>query len=197
MGILLMPCRTGLARKPASRVWNVQTNSEGSGLLGWYADSVTIADNNAASPTGTNTAGRMTLRTGTNTLAPYVNFGNWVNIIGSTTYNYSIYLKKGTGLYMQITLNGMAHYADFDLDAGAVGSNTGFANIAMTPEPYGYYRCSCSYTAGAHENFPIIAAVGSSVYGKLTTWTCAAETYYFWGSQISVGTELHNYQGVA
>lgn len=70
-----------------------------------------------------------------------------------TTYTYSVYLKKGTATVAQLSIDSTGFssnpFADFDLNAGTVGTTGGTPTTKMQDVGNGWYRCSISKAATA------------------------------------------------
>jgi hypothetical protein len=150
-GLLIEEARTNLATYSEAIV---------SGT-GWFTGNVTVA-NSGTGPSGV-TAQEITEATalGVHSIGNHGGSGavNATPVVSGTTYTGSIFIKKSTVDWVQLTFGstgfGSVQYANFNIANGTVGNSAGLAS-GTSPRieafPNGWYRCSMSATATATVN---------------------------------------------
>jgi hypothetical protein len=150
-GLLIEELRTNLATYSEAIV---------SGT-GWFTGNVTVA-NSGTGPSGV-TAQEITEATalGVHSIGNHGGSGavNATPVVSGTTYTGSIFIKKSTVDWVQLTFGstgfGSVQYANFNIANGTVGNSAGLAS-GTSPRieafPNGWYRCSMSATATATVN---------------------------------------------
>lgn len=123
------------------------------------------------------------------------NFNQPLSTTNATAYTLSIYAKPNGRNFLQIfffsTGFGTAHFANFDLSLGVLGTAGGSATATMAPAGNGWYRCSITCTA--------TATSASSGYGFSTIISAAAARnashagstsagLYCWHAQCEAGS---------
>jgi hypothetical protein len=172
----------------------------------WAKTNVTVAANQAVAPNGTTTADRFAETTATD-------FHFAVQTIAFTSgasYTVSAYFKKGTGAtapnFVQLTFPGATfgtgQYANFNIDTGVVGTNTG-GTAAITNVGNGWYRCSWTATATATASSGsglVVFTNNNDAAGRVPSYAGATTSDVFvWGADVRVtndGVGLPVYQRV-
>jgi hypothetical protein len=142
------------------------------------ASNVTTTANNATSPEGYQNADLITGNAGTSTKV--VNF----NGASAGQYTISVFAKYNTQQWIQLTAGGVATYANFDIQNGAVGGTNGTSTI--TDYGNGWYRCSLLLASGTPLSFVVGIVTGSSSV-RLST-TASTGSFWAYGFQSELGT---------
>jgi hypothetical protein len=180
--ILLEPQRTNLALR-----------SEEFDNATWSKTGVIVTANNTTSPSGVQNA---------DTLTADGNFGpkrteQTLNVISGTTYTYSVYAKKNTNNFIQLTGFdsgfGTVVFANFDLNNGVVGSVGVGTTASIQSVGNGWYRCSINLTA------ILTGASGIQVYIVTSATALRKEnntlstSVFIWGAQLEAGAYPTSY----
>jgi hypothetical protein len=180
--ILLEPQRTNLALR-----------SEEFENASWSKTGVIVTANNTTSPSGVQNA---------DTLTADGNFGpkrteQTLNVISGTTYTYSVYAKKNTNNFIQLTGFdsgfGTVVFANFDLNNGVVGSVGVGTTASIQSVGNGWYRCSINLTA------ILTGASGIQVYIVTSATALRKEnntlstSVFLWGAQLEAGAYPTSY----
>jgi hypothetical protein len=148
--------------------------------------------NAGIAPTGTNIA---RLLVNTTTTEQHRLFYN-LTLSNATTYTYSVYAKKDTANWLQLTFfRGitLVAYANFNLATGTKGFEGGGATAVITPVGEGWYRCSVTATTegtGANVQLYVLEADTNSL-NPSTTGT--GKGLYVWGAQLEAGAFATSY----
>ena len=125
----------------------------------WTPSRVTITENNAVSPDGTENATRINETTATN--SHYIS-GNETSVTSGLNYTLSVYVKADTSTACQLLFSstgfGSSQYANFDLSTGTVGYEAANATATIQDVGNGWYRCAITSTATA-TTFSIVGFV--------------------------------------
>lgn len=106
----------------------------------------------------------------------------------SSVFTFSCFFKSAERTSVSLTAHGEG-YAVFDLSSGTVTQTGGFSNVAMTPYPNGWYRCTATITrTNTNETFYIVGWNGTNNY----TGTSGSGVFA-WGAQIEEGAFLTSY----
>ena len=154
----------------------------------WVKDNSSVTANTTTSPDGTNNADTYT---GNGTSS--VKFTYQTNTITSgTTYSISIYAKKNTNNFLQVSTAtasfGVNAWANFDLNNGVVGSVGSSATASIVNVGNGWYRCVITAPAVATGTFAsalfTLITSATSVRGESNTLSTSV---YLWGAQLEQG----------
>lgn len=169
--LLLEPSRT-----------NSLTHSEA--FSEWTDEAATVTINDTTSPDGYTNADKLVATSSVERQA--------LRLPNSSTgaLAYSVYAKKGEYSVIQLTdsENG-SMYANFDLDAGALGSYEQTTPIIESVGS-GWYRCSMNYTcSGASVNYMRISIAESPTQARLVTFAGnGSDGVYIYGAQLEAGS---------
>jgi hypothetical protein len=171
---------------------NLLTFSESFDNSFWVKTSVTVSANTSVAPDGTTTAETLTASAGASAhdVAPPFNEGNMQQ---GLVYSTSVFAKKGTNNFLQICfLNQTDEFANFDLDAGTVGTTGGATmSASITSVGSGWFRCVAVITpaSAAGSKRASFSMVPSASATRRESWTAnGTETIFIWGAQLNVGS---------
>jgi hypothetical protein len=107
---------------------------------------------------GNGTSGRHVVRT------PYP------GVSFNTYRTLSLYMKMSTCRFAQISLEGDAMFAIFDLELSVVGTMHQFVDATITPAANGWFRCSMTITSIKGQGFVIgLVTAANAVKGQTNT----------------------------
>lgn len=166
---------------------NYCINSEN--LFAWFRPDVDVIADNIISPDGNQTADRLSDKTTTAIHRLFV--PATFSVVSGSPYTISFYAKKGTANFIQLffaTGFAGAAYANFDLNAGALGTVGADATAKIYNAGNGWYRCvitslATSNTSGAAS----LSFITSSTSGRAESYTGANNNLYVWGVQTEDG----------
>jgi hypothetical protein len=172
--------------------WNLLQMSEMFSDASWTKTSATIGINTTTAPNGTLTADTLTGSGASGIRSVY----RFIDFIAGRNYNISIYAKKNTNNFLQIVIGGgfgNDFWANFDLNAGVVGSFGIATTASIQSVGDGWYRCSisglCTSTATGSCNYLLVTSA-TSARAETNTLTTSA---YIWGAQLVEGTDAKPY----
>ena len=157
-----------------------------------WTNSATVetADTDVA-PDGTTTA---------DTLAPTATTGfhgiNQVNASTTgTTRTFSLFAKKGTTDFVQLYFNADSNvFANFNLNAGTVGTVGSASTATITSVGSGWYRCVMTTSSATANNVAVIAMITSDTAARAESWAAlGTETILIWGAQVEQRSAVSNY----
>jgi len=173
--------------------WNLAQQSEIFTDSYWNKVQTTITANTTTAPNGTLTA---------DTFAGNgVNDGHYFRanapINSGTAYTLSIYAKKNTNNFLQITYAlgfGTNEYANFDLNNGVTGTIGSGATATITNVGDGWYRCTVTATATSSTTSIAIAyaLITSATSARVETNTLSTSVF-IWGAQLNIGSTAKPY----
>ena len=135
------------------------------------------------------------LLTGDGTSAQHNLTNAALNFVNGITYTYSIYAKKGTNNYFQMLFASSigGAYANFDLNAGTVGTSGNGATPSILFIGSGWYRCSitATVTASASATSPVYLVTSASA-GRVESNTLSTNISIY-GTQLEIGSTLNAY----
>jgi hypothetical protein len=173
--------------------WNLLTWSEMFSDVAWTKSNATITANTTTAPNGTLTADRLTAD-GTN---GFHQAAHSASPISGVVYTWSIYAKKNTNNFVQLTPSGAIFgtnvWANFDLNNGTVGSIGSAATASIQSVGDGWYRCTVTGSATATATGTVAALIVTSstaARGELNTLTT---NLFLWGAQLVEGTDAKPY----
>lgn len=173
--ILLEPQRTNLA---------LQSSSFDS--VSWSKTASSVTANTTTSPSGVVDADTLTAD-GTSSrhdafFAPSVTSG--------TTYTFSVYAKKGTNDFLQLSTGagfGSNAFANFNLNTGALGTIGSAATATITNVGSGWYRCTMTATATATGTTGLYYLIITSTTAARLESNTLSTSVFLWGAQLEAG----------
>jgi len=178
---------------PLSGRRNLLTFTEQLDDAAWVKTNATVTANTTTAPNGTLTA---------DTFAGNgVNDGHYFRanapINSGTAYTLSIYAKKNTNNFLQITYAlgfGTNEYANFDLNNGVTGTIGSGATATITNVGDGWYRCTVTATATSSTTSIAIAyaLITSATSARVETNTLSTSVF-IWGAQLNIGSTAKPY----
>jgi hypothetical protein len=158
----------------------------------WNPTALSVTANSTIAPDSTNTASLLTANGATTQ-----HFIFQVATAGTANSFYprtwSCYLKAGTNNFAQLMFGADANaYANFDLNAGTVGTVGSTATASIQSVGSGWYRCAITTSS---------TTAAASVYVLMVTGTTASRyesnslstTIYAWGAQSEYGNAARTY----
>ena len=145
-------------------------------LSGYGINNGSKSDNVIISPDGENN-GSLVQSNGGGTCVIYRNFGTSTN----TTYNISVFLKKGNYNYIKLQEGFTNSQMTVDLSNGTEVSSGNATNKKIEDYGNGWYRVSFNYTS--HSS---ISVAQYSVY--INGSTASGNTFYAFGGQLEQGS---------
>ena len=175
-----------------SRTNSVQRTEEFDNTY-WTKINSTITANQAISPDGSQTADKYTH--GGSSAANYI-FGSAGSVTSGTQCTFSVFVKKGTGTFVQLLYStsgfGSLHQ-NFDIENGVIGSSSGDATAFIDEYPNGWYRIGITDTATSSTSAnAIISLAQSNTSGRLSSFT-SSDDFYVWGAQVEQGSYPTSY----
>jgi len=160
----------------------------------WVKLNSSIEDNQIVSPDGNQTADKYTH--GGSNAVNYV-YGNAGLVTSGNYYTFSVFVKKGTGNFVQLLFGSGAFgvmHQNFDIDNGVIGSSSGDATPFIEEYPNGWYRigitdnCTTTQTAGT----AFVSLAQSNTSSRLNPFT-SSDDFYVWGAQVEEGSYATSY----
>jgi hypothetical protein len=147
----------------------------------WVKTNATITANTTTAPDGTTTADTLTPSATSGTHSARQSF---TAVAGS--YVFSCFIKEGTSPYVQLCENTNVNiYANFDLNAGTLGTVGSSTTATITSAGGGWYRCTIAFTVSASANIVYLNSITSSTSARAQSWDAAGtETVFLWGAQL-------------
>ncbi|MEN6301365.1 MAG: hypothetical protein ABFD96_01495 [Armatimonadia bacterium] len=174
---------------------NLFTYSEQFDGPSWTPTNLTVTANSTTSPDGTVDAD--TLNEGTATGVHSI--AQVFSATTGTSYALSVYLKNGDARYAQLFFGSAGHgstaFANFDLQAGTVGTVGAAATASIQPAGNGWYRCTivAAATATTASASAQIGVITSSTSARAESYTGASKFFYAWGIQTEAGSFATSY----
>lgn len=164
---------------------NLQTYSEDLTNGAWITSNASVNPNEITSPDGTLTADKVDYGTGSGFIR------NGVTLGSATTF--SIFIKYFDFQWIQIMTSGdVNHYANFDVQNGALGNVGSSTEAEIEDYGNGWYRIVAKFVSGTFAGQPRLYKISSGV----RPWAGGdgdAGSYYMWGGQQEVGAFQTSY----
>jgi hypothetical protein len=153
----------------------------------WSGDNSITTANSTAAPDGTTTADTFAATgTGAHGIYPAL-----IPVISGLKYTLSVYAKKNGSNFLQITsystpsLPFGTFFANFDLNAGTVGSTSG-CTASIESVGNGWYRCiAADITSSATFSTAVqLALITSATAARFESFVAGTESVFVWGAQV-------------
>lgn len=160
----------------------------------WTKNNLTITSNQIVSPDGSQTADKYTH--GGSSASNYI-YGSAGSVTSGNQYTFSVFVKKGTGTFVQILFGSGAFgslHQNFDIENGLIGGSSGDATAFIDEYPNGWYRvgitdtCTTTQSSGT----AIISLAQSNTSSRLSSFT-SSDNFYVWGAQVEQGSYPTSY----
>jgi len=152
----------------------------------WTKSNATATANTIAAPDGTTTADTLAEDTATGVHS----YAQTFSATSGTSYALSGFFKNGDGRYVQLLFGSAGHgttaFANFDLQAGTVGTVGATATATITNFGNGWYRCSIVSTATATTSSASgqFVHITSATSARAENYTGTSKFIYGWGAQL-------------
>jgi hypothetical protein len=163
----------------------------------WLKSQVTVTANDEVAPDGTLTADKLVELSSIN-VSPRVE--QLQPVTAGAIYTVSSYVKKSERQFLQIIFFGgefgLNAFANFDLDAGAVGTVGSAATASIVDVGNGWYRCTATAEALATSNASGVSfrIITSATATRGQTYTGDGTSGIFlWGAQLEEGSTASSY----
>jgi hypothetical protein len=161
---------------------NLELQSQTLNTSPWSGANVTVAQNtgDTTAPDGTSTANKFTaVAANTNHFRTQV-----LASVNGATYTTTLFLKKGTHNFIQIYISNGSGFANFDADAGVVGTSGSVVSTSIVDRGDGWYRCEVIWTATGTNHYPTLKMAETDSDTRAMSWLAAGtEALYVWGVQ--------------
>jgi hypothetical protein len=110
-------------------------------------------------------------------------------------YTYSIYFKKNTNNFVQLSFGAAVgtQFVNFDLDAGTVGTTSASTTGTITSVGSGWYRCSMTATATSSSTAGCIVYLVSSSSAARGESNTLSTSVFMYAAQLELGNTLNTY----
>tara|TARA_R110002074_G_C12558458_1_gene667631 strand:- start:26385 stop:27665 length:1281 start_codon:yes stop_codon:yes gene_type:complete len=174
---------------------NLLTYSQAFDNAAWSATNAVVVADNAAAPDGTVTADKITDNT---TSGAHLLTSSSFSFVSGTTYTYSQMFKMNDQRYVQLGLPssafGLNAYANFDLQAGTVGTVGSSATASIVALSGGYYRCVVIAPAtSSSSNVSFFGFVTSSSGARGQSYVGTGTSVWTWGAPLEAGAFATSY----
>lgn len=152
-------------------------------LADWGLERVAVTTDSTTAPDGSSTADTLTTFGDFN----HSVFSNALYVTVGIPYTFSVYAKKNGSDFVQLSWydGGFANaYANFDLNAGTVGTAAGCTST-ITSVGNGWYRCTMTATATVSINGrAYLTVITSSTAARFEPYTATTQSIFAWGYQL-------------
>ena len=153
----------------------------------WTRNALGLSANSVQAPDGTTTAATFT---GDGTSGTHT--AQFTQSANSFARTWSCYLKAGTNNFVQLMFGTDVNaFANFDLNAGTLGTVGSAATATITSAGSGWYRCVVTTSSTTATNvFITLIASGTSVRFESNS---LSTTIFAWGAQFELGSTANTY----
>jgi hypothetical protein len=175
-------------------VTNLILRSEEFSQSPWNSNSISITPNTILSPDGTLTADTFTA----NGASATHNLFQSISFVAGTTYTISLFVKKNTNNFIQITSStnalGSTFFANFDIENGTLGTR-GANAISSSIENYGngWYRISATGVGQNTASNPSVFIITDSANAARNQSNTLSTSLYIWGAQVEESVTAREY----
>jgi hypothetical protein len=179
--ILLEPQRTNLALR-----------SEEFNDASWTKTASSVTANSTTSPSGVLNADTLTADGTSSRHDAFFAF----SAITGTTYTWSVYAKKGTNDFLQLSTGGgfgSNAFANFNLNTGVIGTIGSAATATITSAGNGWYRCTMTAPATLTGLTGFYCLIVTSATAARLESNSLATSVFLWGAQLEAGAYATSY----
>jgi len=157
---------------------------------GWSKSNVSITNNNAISPDGSQNAAKITENTGTGSHVVYDTLTG--SVTPSISYYFSCFVKKGTKRYFQLREGFSNTQINIDTNTFTVANSNNSTDYQIQNYGNDWYRISFKFTADSSGNSQFAFYLLDD--SQNTSYTGDGTNYiYLWGAQIEAGSYATSY----
>jgi hypothetical protein len=173
---------------------NVLIRSEELNITPWSSAGINVTPNTIISPSGLLNADTIT---GDGNLTLHQTFQTNISYVSGSTYTFSVYVKKGTNDFIQISLPNNTffslRFANFDINTGVIGNVSAGVTASILNAGNGWYRCIVTSTASATITSTISLVLITSSTSIRNENNSLNTSVNVWGAQLEVGTNATSY----
>lgn len=159
----------------------------------WTKTRINIIDNSTTSPDGTSDASTFEGNGVSGTKYAIQS----ISVTSGLNYTLSIYAKKNTNDFLQITgsatIFSATYFANFDLNNGVLGTIGSGVTATITNVGNGWYRCTMTATASSTGTNTVGIYLISSATATRAEANLLTTSVYIWGAQLEQGSYATTY----